>query len=134
MSVPNGCRNHSHLCLLQAAMSRAVPPEQIQQLLDMLLQRDLQPLLQQQQQQQLGQEGQQFVAGRALWVGGKLCQVATEQQRDALLRAAAAAGRVWACHIHQSLMLVMLSSHWHRILLLAAGMAIAKFCMMLGGR
>lgn len=77
---------------LQAVMSRAVPAQQIQQLLDMLLQRDLQPLLQQQQRVQLGNEGQQFVIGRALWVGSKLCQVATAQQREAFLQAAASAG------------------------------------------
>lgn len=78
------------IAALQAVLQKEVPAEQVQQLLDMLLQRDLQPLLQ--QQVQLGGPGQQFVVGRALALGGKLCEVATHQQKELFLRAAAAAG------------------------------------------
>ncbi|WIA28271.1 hypothetical protein OEZ86_010825 [Tetradesmus obliquus] len=84
--------------LVQAVLSQSLPAQQMQQVLDTLLQRDLQPLLQynitqqqQQQQLQLGDEGAQFVAGRALWTGAKLQEVATPQQRELLLRAAATA-------------------------------------------
>ncbi|WIA08198.1 hypothetical protein OEZ85_007649 [Tetradesmus obliquus] len=85
--------------LVQAVLSQSLPAQQMQQVLDTLLQRDLQPLLQynitqqqqQQQQLQLGDEGAQFVAGRALWTGAKLQEVATAQQRELLLRAAATA-------------------------------------------
>jgi hypothetical protein len=88
------------LLLLQAVLGQSMPPQQMHQVLDTLLQRDLQPLLQfniaqqgtQQQQLQLGEEGAQFVAGRALWTGAKLREVATAQQREMLLRAAATAG------------------------------------------
>uniref|UniRef100_A0A383VNQ8 Importin N-terminal domain-containing protein n=1 Tax=Tetradesmus obliquus TaxID=3088 RepID=A0A383VNQ8_TETOB len=86
--------------LVQAVLGQSLSAQQMQQVLDTLLQRDLQPLLQynitqhqqqQQQQLQLGDEGAQFVAGRALWTGAKLQEVATAQQRELLLRAAATA-------------------------------------------
>jgi predicted RecB family nuclease len=94
------------LWILQAVLGRSMPAQQMHQVLDTLLQRDLQPLLQfnaagqgpqqqqqqQQQQLQLMDEGAQFVAGRALWTGAKLQEVATAQQRELLLHAAATAG------------------------------------------
>ncbi|KAF6258143.1 armadillo-type protein [Scenedesmus sp. NREL 46B-D3] len=91
--------------LVQAVLARSMPAQQMHQVLDTLLQRDLQPLLQynipqqgqqqqQQQQLQLGDEAAQFVAGRALWTGAKLQEVATAQQRELLLRAAGTAGQL----------------------------------------
>jgi hypothetical protein len=89
------------MLLLQAVLGQSMPAQQMHQVLDTLLQRDLQSMLQlnitqqapqQQQQLQLGDEGAQFVAGRALWTGAKLQEVATAQQREMLLRAAATAG------------------------------------------
>jgi hypothetical protein len=65
-------------------------PEHVQQLLDQLLQRDLQPLLQ--QQQQLGDAGQQFVMSRALKLGAYLHEDATAAHKQQLLQAAAVAG------------------------------------------
>lgn len=80
----------------QAVQQGALPAQQLQQLLDTLLQRDLQPLLpgQQQQQQrlQLGDAGRQFLLGRALRVCAKLHEAASPAQRQSLLQAAAAAG------------------------------------------
>jgi hypothetical protein len=71
-----------------------LPAHHVHQLLDQLLQRDLQPLLQhlQQPQQPLGEAGQQYVMGRGLMLGAELREVATAQHREQLLHAAAAAG------------------------------------------
>jgi hypothetical protein len=93
------------LLVLQAVLGRSMPSQQMHQVLDTLLQRDLQPLLQfnaaqqspQQQQLHLSDEGAQFVAGRALWTGAKLQEVATVQQQELLLRAAATAGGALCC-------------------------------------
>jgi len=77
--------------MLQAVECEELPCQHMHQLLDQVLQRDLQPLLQQ-QQQALGDAGQQYVMGRALQVGAELQQVATQQHRERLLQAAATAG------------------------------------------
>lgn len=58
-----------------------------------MLQRDLQPLLQQ-PQQQLGDAGQQFVMSRALMLGAQLQESATAQHKEHLLQAAATAGEL----------------------------------------
>jgi hypothetical protein len=80
--------------MLQGAADGTLPAVQLQQLLDNLLQRELQPLVQAQagQQVQLAGDGQQFLVGRALRVGTQLREVATPQQRSALLQAASNAG------------------------------------------
>lgn len=81
-----------------------LPSQQVQQLLNQVLQRDLQPLLQQPQQQQLGDAGHQFVMSRTLMLGAQLQESATAQQRQHLLQAAAAAGE------DLSLLLVLLAA------------------------
>jgi hypothetical protein len=74
-----------------AACLQELPAQQVQQLLDQVLQRDLQPLLHQ-PPQQLGDAGQQFVMSRALMLGAELQEAASARQKEHLLQAAAAAG------------------------------------------
>lgn len=78
----------------QGAADGTLPALQLQQLLDNLVQRELQPLLQGQagQQVQLGGDGQLFLVGRALRLCAQLREAATPQQQDALLQAASTAG------------------------------------------
>lgn len=75
-----------------AACLQELPAQQVQQLLDQVLQRDVQPLLHK-PPQQLGDAGQQFVMSRALMLGAELQEAASAHQKEHLLQAAAAAGQ-----------------------------------------
>lgn len=125
-------------------MCRALPAQQMHQVLDALLQRDLQPLLQfnltqpqlGQAQLQLGDQGCQFVVGRALWVGAKLHEVATAHQRELLLKAAAAAGEVvlsgGVLHRSASTMLLLGNRFVHLLHFLPSQLVVIKTILCSG--
>lgn len=80
----------AHLCAGMCCLQE-LPAQHVHQLLDQMLQRDLQPLLQ--PQQQLGDAGQQFVMSRALMLGAELRDAATTAHKEHMLQAAVAAGQ-----------------------------------------
>jgi hypothetical protein len=89
------CLEHLGSLHIHALLSgfQGLPTQHVHQLLDQMLRRDLQPLLNQ-PQNQLGNAGQQFVMSRALMLGAQLQVAASAQHKKHLLQAAATAGEV----------------------------------------